>query len=305
MLAQQLDLFKSNLPQKTRSCDEFDVDNQVRYLRDALEKRYIQPNDFNSRAWLVYDIDRATCPDEIREDRLAPEPTLFVSNPKNRHAHLFYLLKTPVHANEHSSQKALRFAAAVDIGMAHKLGADLRYAGLLAKNATHPNWQVLHTVPTAYELHELSESVDTTLLNTPIKQLPEYGLGRNCLLFEAISKWSYKAIRQGWPSYDRWHQAVLTRTDMLNSQFQRPMEYAEYKHIAKSIAKWTHSHFSAQGFSERQSRVGSLGGKAKGMAYNEMRERAIQLHTDGLSNKAIAELLGIHRNSVRNYLMHK
>lgn len=302
---QQLKLFQEHLPQKSRSCDDFDVDNKVRYITEAIKKRYIQPNDFNSTQWLVFDIDRPVCPDSIRNDNLAPEPTVFVRNPKNGHAHLFYLLKTPVHQNSHSSQKAVQFAAAVEYGLAIKLDADMGYIGLLAKNALHADWEVLHTVPQAYELHELAESVDTTALNTPLKERLNYGLSRNCSMFEEVSKWAYKAIRQGWPDYNQWHKAVLSRTEMLNRQLEKPMEYAEYKHIAKSIAKWTHANFSKQGFSERQARVGALGGKAKGKAYSGMREKVIQLKCDGLSNKAITEKLGIHRNSVRNYLMCK
>lgn len=301
-MQKQLELFSNNLPAKTRCCDDFDVDNKVRLLKNAIKKRYIQPNDFNSTQWLVFDIDRPVCPDSLRNDYLVPEPTLFVSNPSNGHAHLFYLLKTAVHKNAHSSQKAIQFTAAIEFGLATKLGADMGYVGLLAKNALHADWRVLHTVPQAYELHELAESVDTTILNTPLKERLNYGLSRNCSLFDEVSKWAYKAIRQGFPDYEQWHSAVLSRTEMLNQQLNKPMEYNEYKHIAKSIAKWTHGRFSKQGFSEWQAIQGSKGGKAKGEAYSGTREKAVKLSTEGLSNKAIAELLGIHRNSVRNYL---
>lgn len=260
---QQLKLFQEHLPQKSRSCDDFDIDNKVRYITEAIKKRYIQPNDFNSTQWLVFDIDRPVCPDSIRNDNLAPEPTVFVRNPKNGHAHLFYLLKTPVHQNSHSSQKAVQFAAAVEYGLAIKLDADMGYIGLLAKNALHADWEVLHTVPQAYELHELAESVDTSALNTPLKERLNYGLSRNCSMFDAVSKWAYKAIRQGWPDYNQWHKAVLSRTEMLNRQLEKPMEYAEYKHIAKSIAKWTHANFSRQGFAEWQSNNGKRSGAAR------------------------------------------
>ena len=137
------------------------------------------------------------------------------------------------------------------------------YIGLLAKNALHADWEVLHTVPQAYELHELAESVDTSALNTPLKERLNYGLSRNCSMFDAVSKWAYKAIRQGWPDYNQWHKAVLSRTEMLNRQLEKPMEYAEYKHIAKSIAKWTHANFSRQGFAEWQSNNGKRSGAAR------------------------------------------
>ncbi|MDP5132008.1 MAG: helix-turn-helix domain-containing protein, partial [Paraglaciecola sp.] len=104
---------------------------------------------------------------------------------------------------------------------------------------------------------------------------------------------------------DQWHKAVLTRTEMLNRQIKKPLVYAEYKHIAKSIAKFTHANFSKQGFAEWQAVQGKKGGIAKGKSFDEVRQKAIQLHSDGLSKQAIAEQLGIHRNTVRNYVMHK
>lgn len=302
---QQLKLFQEHLPQKSRSCDDFDVDNKVRYITEAIKKRYIQPNDFNSTQWLVFDIDRPVCPDSIRNDNLAPEPTVFVRNPKNGHAHLFYLLKTPVHQNSHSSQKAVQFAAAVEYGLAIKLDADMGYIGLLAKNALHADWEVLHTVPQAYELHELAESVDTTALNTPLKERLNYGLSRNCSMFEEVSKWAYKAIRQGWPDYNQWHKAVLSRTEMLNRQLDTPMEYNEYKHIAKSIAKWTHANFSKQGFAAWQAKQGAKGGKAKGMSYQEKRDNAVLMHKQGMSFEKIAKVIGCSPRSVSNWVKQR
>ena len=294
----QLDLFSNHLPEKTRCCDEFDVDNNVRLLKNAIKKRYIQPNDFNSMQWLIFDIDRPICPDSLRNDYLVPDPTLFVSNPKNGHAHLFYLLKTAVHKNSHSSQKAIQFAAAIEFGLATKLDADMGYVGLLAKNALHADWRVLHTVPQAYELHELAESVDTTILNTPLKERLNYGLSRNCSLFDEVSKWAYKAIRQGFPDYEQWHSAVLSRTEMLNQQLEKPMEYNEYKHIAKSIAKWTHSKFSKQGFAEWQSNNGKRSGEVRAKKSEDKRIQARQMYTCGMKKKDIAKALGVHANTI-------
>lgn len=298
----QLELFENNLPKKARSCNDFDVDNKVRLLADAIRKRYIQPNDFNSTQWLVFDIDRSVCPDSIRNDYLAPEPTVFVRNPANGHAHLFYLLKTPVHQNSHSSQKAVQFAAAVEYGLAIKLDADMSYVGMLAKNALHADWEVLHTISQAYELDELAESVDTTVLNTPLKQRLNYGLSRNCSMFDAVSKWAYKAIRQGWPDYNQWHKAVLSRTEMLNKQLDTPMEYNEYKHIAKSIAKWTHANFSKQGFAEWQAAQGKKGGIAKGKKNEDKRIQARQMRSNGLTQQAIADALQVNQSTVGRWL---
>lgn len=298
----QLDLFSNHLPEKTRCCDEFDVDNKVRLLKNAIKKRYIQPNDFNSMQWLIFDIDRPICPDSLRNDYLVPDPTLFVSNPKNGHAHLFYLLKTAVHKNSHSSQKAIQFAAAIEFGLATKLGADMGYVGLLAKNALHADWRVLHTVPRAYELQELADSIDTTLLNKPLKERLNYGLSRNCSMFEEVSRWAYKAIRQGFPNYEQWHRAVLSRTEMLNQQLEAPMSYNEYKHIAKSIAKWTYGKFSKQGFAKWQSKNGKQSGIARAKLSEHKRRQAIEMLTNGYTQKATADHFKVTRMTISRWL---
>ena len=298
----QLDIFSENLPQKAYSCNDFDVDNKVRKLTDAIKKRYIQPNDFNSTQWLVYDIDRATCPDEIINDRLAPEPTVFVQNPQNQHAHLFYLLNTPVHKNNNSSQSAIRYAAAIEYGLAVKLDADIGYAGLLAKNALHKDWRVLYTTPYAFELQELDEYVDLKLLNTKPKNRAEYGLGRNCILFDDVKTWAYRAIRQGWPQYEQWYNAVLQRTEMLNAKFNQPMSYNEYKHIARSIATYTHKHFSPLGFALWQSNNGKLSGIARAKQSNDKRVQAIEMLANGCKKKDIAAVLKVHPNTITNLL---
>lgn len=296
---EQLKLFADNLPQKAYSCDTF-ADNKVRRLQHAIEKKYIQPNNFNSYNWLVFDIDYALTIETITEDIGLPAPTFFVQNPKNRHAHVFYLLEIPVHNNTGSSYKALKLCSAVQRGMLVKLDADVGYNNLLAKNALHNAWNVIYTPPVAYSLTELAEYVD---LNTEVNL--DYGLGRNCTLFDQTRKWAYRAIRQGWPALEQWLMAVEQRVLMYNKQFETPLDYNECKHIAKSIANYTHSRFSPEQFSQWQAEQGAKGGKAKGKAYEDKRSQALALHTKGLSNKDIAKQLGIHRNSVRNYLMHK
>ena len=304
-VGEQLNLFRHNLPKKARSCNYFDLDNKVRNIQYAIEKRYIQPNSFNEFKWLVFDIDRPVCPDELRNDLDVPEPTLFVSNRQNRHAHVFYLLETPVHNNVDSSKQALRFASVVQTGLLNRLQADESYVGLLAKNALNPHWDVLPTYGKAYSLHELSECLTKAELTKPVREC-DYGLGRNCIVFETVSRWAYKAIRQGYPDYNRFHQAVLDRTIGVNAQLPSPMDYSEYKHIAKSIASWVHGRFSQSGFSEWQSKQGTKGGIKSGKVRLEKsadkRSQARMMIADGRTQKDIALALNVHRNTVANWV---
>jgi hypothetical protein len=303
-VGEQLSLFRHNLPLKARSCNYFDLDNKVRNIQNAIEKRYIQPNSFNEFKWLVFDIDRPVCPDELRNDLDVPEPTLFVQNPVNKHAHVFYLLSYPVHNNLGSSQKALRFASLVQTGLLNRLKADESYAGLLAKNPLNNHWDVLPTYGKGYDLHELSECLSNSDLVKPVREC-DYGLGRNCIVFDKVSRWAYKAIRQGYPDYERFYDAVYDRAIGINAGLPTPMEYGEVKHIAKSVASWVCRNFSESGFSEWQSRQGKKGGIKSGKVRLEKsadkRSQACQMLADGYTRKDISLALNVHRNTVANW----
>ena len=84
-----------------------------------------------------------------------------------------------------------------------------------------------------------------------------------------------------------------------------PLEHREYKHIAKSIATWTHQRFTEQGFSEWQSKQGKKGGIASGRVRTEKnadkRSQALELRSQGLTQKAIAEHLGVSTRTIRNW----
>lgn len=262
MQSKLLELYESTLPSKAFCCDHFN-ESKARFLKDALKKKHIQHNNFNSVSWLVFDIDRATCPDSLRNDLLAPEPTIFVSNRQNRHAHVLYLLKTPVHKNPQSSVKALKYLASIEQGLMLQLGSDVNYSGFLSKNATHPFHQVLPTFGGAYSLDELADFINFKELNSTVANVSEFGLGRNVKLFESLREWSYKAIRQGWPSFEQFRAATLQRAEMINTQFNQKLHYNEIKSVAHSVSKYTHGNFSAQGFAEWQSNNGKRSGIAR------------------------------------------
>lgn len=330
-----IELFKNNLPKKAYSCDVFELDNKVRYLKYALDKKYIQPNNFNSRKWLIYDIDNPISIYDIYDAGL-PIPTLFVSNPANGHAHAFYMLKKEVHLNSFSSQKAMRFAANVDKAMGLALGADFGYAGLLAKNAIHQTWEVQTIIDSeiSYDLNDFLEYKAISENLQPLNSNEDfdfaYGLGRNCIVFEQLRKWSYKAIRQGWPEYERWREAVYQRGLMINLSLKtdrfflmkirevtgkeiqsiEPLPEREVWHIATSIARFTDKRFSAAGFSAVQAERGRRGGKvSKGGGRKPLEQEVINqiilMNSLGYTQREIVDRLKISHYSVNKYLTSK
>lgn len=296
---QQLQLFRDQLPKKPYCTDELGS-LVIRNIAHAAQMRYIQPNNPNSRLWLAYDIDRPTGPEELTDDLLLPCPTLWIQNPANNHAHALYALDVPIHLNMDSSMRAIRYAAAVDVALSTAMGADAGYTGLICKNPLHTHWRT-YSLAGSYDLNELADYVDLSVHNDRRRHMPEIGLGRNVRLYESLRHWAYRAIRQGWPDYNQWLEACLSRSSGINAGFDSPLDYSEVKSTAVSVARWTHRRLTQQGFSAWQAAQGTKGGIAKGAGYQQKRLQAAQMAACGLSRNVIAERLNVTPQTVTNW----
>jgi len=233
--------------------------------------------------WLGFDVDRVGAAIDW-SDRNAPAPTLTITNPENGHAHLLYALETSIRTAPDGKMKPLKYAAAVENALRKKLSADMGYSGLICKNPNHSHWKIAVWQPELYTLDWLADSLDLNAANEK-EIVADYGLGRNCALFDKTRKWAYRAIRQGWPEYEQWLQACYERASAYNLQFSIPLNESEVKGIAKSISKWTHKEFSKHSFenyvlrthlSDIQSRRGKIGGKVSrggGRPLSDLSER--------------------------------
>lgn len=218
--------------------------------------------------WLGFDVDRAGAAIDW-SDRNAPAPTLTITNPLNGHAHLLYALKTSIRTAPDGKVKPLRYAAAVENALRKKLEADAGYSGLICKNPNNSHWRIAVWQPELYTLDWLADFLNLHDGNNK-RIVEDYGLGRNCTLFEKTRKWAYRAIRQGWPEYEQWLQACYERACAYNLQFNAPLDENEVMGISKSIAKWTNKIFSEESFNDYvkathsakvQAARGSVGGK--------------------------------------------
>lgn len=257
----------------------------------------------------MFDVDHAAATLSW-DDVGAPAPNITVTNRANGHAHLIYGLETPIRTAPDGKVAPLRYAAAIEAALREKLGADLGYSGLICKNPLHTHWLVQVWESASYDLSWLADYLDLSPYNGR-KQLPAYGLGRNCTLFEKTRQWAYKAIRQGWPGYEAWLSAVIDRAIGYNVQFEPPLPANEVRHIAKSIAKWTHRNLTPAGFSAVQAARGAKGGKVSkgggrpsnsGKARADLLPEVLRLKGMGYSNRDIGEDLGISSSTVSLYL---
>ena len=286
----------------------------IRSKKHAVQYPLIQVNPPHLVNYLIFDLDASDAYLHFFDAGL-PTPTWIAKNRKNGHCHVCYELETAVCKTANARLKPLRYLASIEYTYAKKLGADLRYSGLLTKNPIDRDWEVSYLNPRPFDLAELADYIE---LETKPKneKIEVSGLGRNCMMFDIVRIWAYKAIRATLSSgYDVWCVEVLERAKIANGAFLQPLPYSEVKATAKSIAKWVwRNHGCAEfqkRFSEKQATKGrkgglasdsSHGGKARSAQYSDMRQEALKLHIMGKSIKEISEHLNVHRNSVSKWV---
>jgi hypothetical protein len=288
----------------------------------AITKSYIQVNPDVMLIYLVFDVDHCNASLAWFDENL-PRPYWTTQNPTNvsdptdgdltriGKGHLCYKLEVPVCKSEFGSLKAIKYAQAIYYAYALKLGADLGYTQHITKNPLHPHWRTTYWTDKSYSLDYLADFV--TIPKKIPKKLEMIGIGRNVTMFENGRRWAYKAIRDYMhhnSSHD-WDNAVITHLRAINEGFEQPLPYSEVRATGRSIAKWVWQRFSYGEFREIQSKRGTKGGKKGGASrsrqYEPKREKAIQMKANGMSIKAIAEELKVHRNSISSWIkeMHK
>ncbi|HGA2506738.1 TPA: replication initiation protein [Yersinia enterocolitica] len=263
-----LELFNDRLPHKPYFSDDLHFGVRIAGKERAILAKYIQFNQPHAMFWLGFDVDRIGAAIDW-SDRNAPAPTLTITNPDNGHAHLLYALETSIRTAPDGKMKPLRYAAAVENALRKKLDADAGYSGLICKNPNHCHWKIAVWQPELYTLDWLADSLDLNAANDK-EIVADYGLGRNCTLFDKTRKWAYRAIRQGWPEYEQWLQACYERASAYNLQFSAPLDENEVNGIAKSVARWTFKNFTEVGFSKyvtktHTSEIQSVRGKKGGL----------------------------------------
>lgn len=295
----QLDLFYDHLPTRPRCADYLPGPTVVREKMDAVSRLHIQANGPTHLYWLIYDIDRPTAMIDWSE-RNMPAPNIIVGNPDNGHAHLLYGLEVPVRKAPDAQLKPLRYAAAVERALLAKVDGDYGYAGLICKNPLHPHWIVQTPQDFPYSLTWLADYVDLRKVDFRTKA-DDYGLGRNCTIFNSLRQWAYRN-RRHFETFPAWHIACLERATSYNT-FPAPLPFNEIKSTAKSVAKWVWENqaFSKAGFSAIQTKRGKSGGKKSGEVRREKAKakQGLLFGYEGLPSSVVASMTGIPERTVR------
>ena len=291
-------------PKKPYCTDDLSSGLVIRPRPIALAKKYIQINDLMIKA-LVLDLDYAAAGTSWIEAGIA-RPSWICMNKKNGHAHLAWILKSPIPKTPTARQSPIRYFSAIEYNIGRILNADPGYAGLVTKNPLHNSWRTIFHGSLAYSLDQLAAGLD-------LEEKPKIvsGTGRNVTAFDTVRKWAYSAVRSYWKpdGFKDWSKAVESQVRAVNGTFSVPLPESEIRSLTRSITKWVWNHCTPGGFNEEQSRRGRKGGEKSGeiraKTSDSRRDEARKLRAEGLSIKVIAEKLGIARETVSRLLVDR
>lgn len=271
-----LDRWRFKYPHAT---DNYARDGQWPQPREeALTRRYIAARTPSIRLGLVLDVDDDRARWAAGNADL-PEPTVMTINPATEHAHLWWLLKTPVYTMQAARLGPLRLFDRVNRGLVSSVvGADQGYTAQLTQNPVHPHWTTVWGPTEPYSLKGLATALGDRFpepFREGRKTLVRTETGRNVELFDRTRGWAYNEIRrQHFPPIEVWQQIVTDFAALTNLALDAnagigPMSSSEATQIGKSVAHWTHRKFTADEFSKIQAQRGSKGGKASTPAKTE------------------------------------
>jgi hypothetical protein len=276
----------------------------------ALEKKYIQLNPPAMQSFLIFDIDYAGAVLAAGDAGL-PVPTLTVINPQNKHAHVIYVLSKPVCTSIYASEKPIRYLEAIKNAYVQRLGADMSYRGLIAKNPWHPYWDTIEDGNAVYDLAKLAKYVE--LSSEPVK-IAQSGLGRNCTLFDSLRLWSYKAIRDYWRpgGAEDWFTALADQAEVLRGLCLNvdgyPLAPREVHAIVRSVWRWTWREITPDDLADLVQRTHAPEQQQaranKRWAKESKKEQGLELMRQGLNNEEIGRRLEVSLSTVKRWKIY-
>lgn len=240
-------LYYDDLPYHPFVTNDFEQHGLFRVRRDkSLPFKTIQHNPDGLIRCLVFDIDKDQASHHWY-DCDAPAPNWVIINPKNGHAHYVYMLDCPVPTTDAARLKPQKYAAAIERALSLKLKADINYVGLVSKNPLSEHWRVWKPRIEAYSLAELEEYVDLSTL-PKLKKREHDGTSRHCILFDELRYWAYPRVANAREDMTlaQWIKTLLNKAEALNT-FNNQLPYNSLQHTAKSVGRWTWSHYTGTG----------------------------------------------------------
>ncbi|HAS8353365.1 TPA: hypothetical protein I7721_19965 [Vibrio vulnificus] len=262
----------SQLPHKPYCSDNLDYGLKIKPKNKALNMLYLQLNNPSVQTCLLFDIDKDNSFYAF-EDAGLPPPHFTTQNPENGRCHMGFILKAGICKTQNAKLEPLRYAAAVEAGIAKKLEADPGFAGLITKNPFNEHWRPHWSNKDLYDLDYLADFI--TLEKSQKEKCENYGLGRNVNLFDDLRHYAYSNVLKfkNESDFNNWMLEIERQAINLNT-YSNPtnlLPFNEIKATSRSVGKWTWKNFSAEKFSKLQSERGKRNlGKRKETSIKSM-----------------------------------
>lgn len=235
----------NTLPSRPYCSDDLQAGVYIRPQPEALKARYVQWNQRNRAATLLFDIDRNEA-GASWIDNDAPVPNVIVMNPKNGHVKIGYALAVPVTTSYKAHKAPREMLERLEVNLTKLLGADPSFSGVRAvtNNPFHPDWVVRTPTSHLYTLGELLEAVPGPTVKPGRAEL--IGEGRNVTIFHELRTWAYPLARAARMAGNegKWTDAVKQQAHQINARFINPLRPREVDAIAKSVSRfaWNNAH---------------------------------------------------------------
>lgn len=317
----ELEIFNSNLMDKVKVSNK-DYYQVIRNKKNADQYSHIQYNHLSGVNYIAIDIDTDvfSC---LEETNL--HPNLVVANLSNNKAHCYFRLNDFVGTTPQSRmrpQKALRM---LTHALNNNLGGDKAFNGMQAKNPLHSDFRVFSLSSEGYDFAELFDNIPDEHIYIYKPEIVETkeaveSPGRNCYLFEIVRYHSYK-LKWKCEDYDQFFSQVKDFTVSANENMTNPLGSREVWSIIKSVSNFTWNKYTGgddrnkgvmelnikgHNLSQRDKEV--LGAQYSNKVRTDNTEQRIVEAVDTLqaenvkiTQKAIAERSGLHRNTLRNH----
>ncbi|MFW5879691.1 MAG: replication initiation protein [bacterium] len=232
----------------------------------AITKKHLQINPPHHQHYLIFDIDKKGAGWAWHDNNL-PCPNWAAINYDNGHAHIVYMLNTPIYKGKNARMHPILYGKAVYNAYVKVLNADANYSQLTTKNPLS-NWHLVfngHNI--GYDLGELAEYVqlnEKKAIEKVKKTITKHEFeGRNCQVFYLLRDYAYKNAKYFRNDWDKFYDVLSIHASEHNANFDTLLSKAEIRSIVKSVHGFIlkNDSYCQAKFRKRQSWKGKGGKK--------------------------------------------
>lgn len=304
---------------KVSNADYFQI---IRSKKYASKYPHIQYNHLSGVNYIAIDIDNDVF-NTLEETNL--NPNLVVANLSNNKAHCYFRLNDFVGTTAKAAIKPQKTLRLLTHSLNNYMSGDKAFNAIQAKNPLNDSYRVLSFSNQGYDFDELFDNIPDEHIYIYKPEIIETkeaveAPGRNSYIFELTRYYAYK---EKWhcKTYEQLFKSVGAFAHNANVNLTEPLAGNEIRHIVKSITnfvffKYTGGDGKNRGILELSSKGHNLtlqdkqviGAKYSHKIRTDNTEQriveaveALQAENVKITQKAIAERSGLHRNTLRNH----